>query len=443
VKLITLLGSDHVRKIVVLGGGPAGVEAALTAASYSQDVTIVTKGPVASWKLASSRIWLAATAPVLPFQNQAEISIPNIVRYANQVEHRWQSSYEKLLCERGVSILYGQAQFKDACTLLVTNDLTGKTEIITADKIIIATGSRPMFPEGIQPNGKNIYSFNTLNLMQSLPKSILVVGDGPIGSEMVNVFSRLHVETTWIVANNEPRSWTDKDINQFLINEYINRGVKIIAGHPVIKIVDQTNFVEAHRSDGSVITAETSFVTLGFKSNADLLQVEQAGLYLNQHDSVSCNEFGQTDIDSIYIVGDAQMTFAGVYSMAKARVAALHAADQQPAPVDMQCIPLTFNEAPQVAIVGKINSDDPNVYSKKIPFDSRNFRAHLNQQHNGFIKIFWSKENIIVGASAVGTQASEVVTILALAIKMKAKLSDLRTFWGAHPSISEVPFLNL
>lgn len=426
-------------KIVIIGAGPAGIEAAATAAHYSNDVTIITNRRVGEWKLAHTSIWLHVVGSQFDFDSEEKISAIN--EMSDEIQSDWSNEKHQFLQSLGVNIVYGVAEFVSSNHVKVTNPVTGDQSIIEVGKIIIATGSRPMFPTDMKPDGQQIFSYHTLNQLKTLPKSILIVGDGAIGFEAVNLFSRLRLEVSWIVPGEKPKSPIgDSDIDAFLIHEYEQRGVRIVSGQFVSTLQKEVEGVCAVREDGSTYRAEKAFVTLGFRSNIDDLNIKATGLYLNTYGLLDCNDFGQTAVESIYIVGDAQMTIAAVYAMAKARVAALHAVGQLVEPVEISKIPLSFNEYPQVVAVGNRDDRNSEITTRTIQLKEQNFRGLVVKENAGFIKLYLNHEGTIIGGSVVGYQAKELISTIALLIEMKSTLDQASTFYGTHPSTSEVLF---
>lgn len=421
-------------ELLIIGGGPAGIEAALTASAFSNNITLVTNGIVGEWKAGPTNILLANIEEIQKHQSFAISSL-------NKEYNDWIEQQQTLLHNAGVNILCGEASFINEKTIKVIHP-GGEKTMISSKKMIIANGSRPVFPERIQPDEERIFSFRDLSKMKQIPKSLIVIGDGPIGYEMVNLFNQLGVKVLWLLPENQSQ-FLDDDITQYILSLYERNGVEIVRGPFVQELNSFENKVTAIREDGKVFEAEAAFITLGFRSNVDKLDVEKAKLKLNKNGSIDCNEYGQTQDEDIYIVGDVLMpySFTAVHAMALSRIATLHALNQKPATFDNKILPLAFNENPQIATVGYVKTNEKDVYYKKFPYDTRNFRAFMSQQREGFIKIVWNKEGIIIGGSCVGHQAKEVISIIALMIKLKVTISQGATFFAAHPSITELPFI--
>ncbi|BFH12975.1 hypothetical protein J6TS7_14650 [Paenibacillus dendritiformis] len=292
-----------------------------------------------------------------------------------------------------------------------------------ADLIFIANGAQPFFPEAMKPDGKQIYSYPTLTDMERLPASIVVIGDGPIGYEAVNLFSRFGAQVDWLVKANGPRCFFDPDIDAWLTGIFQRRQVNIRPGERVKAIHKEDGQVTAIREVGKEQEAEAAFVTLGFQPNVDQLNIEATGL---------------TAIPSIYIAGDAQRTIAGVYSIAMARTAALHAAGRSPEPADVRTIPFAFNDAPEVATVGMTDADATGIHNRVVNYNTeRNGKAFLQGETEGFLKLLWNDEGRIVGGTAVGLQAKDIISTVAMMIRFKLGIGDCQLLIGAHPSASE------
>ncbi|MGE8205560.1 FAD-dependent oxidoreductase [Heyndrickxia sp. NPDC080065] len=422
--------------ILIIGGGPSGVEAALTASRYANHVTLVTKGNVCEWKAGYTNIFLANVEEIKKHQS---FSLPSV----DNINKEWEVQQKNLLVNAGVQILFGTAAFQNSHSVKIVHD-SGETTIITSKKIIIANGSRPVFPESIQPDGKRIFSFRNLYEMNYIPASIIVIGDGPIGYEMVNLYIQLNIQVTWLLPEKRNQLF-DEDITEYLISYYSNNGVKIERGTWVKELNNCGNIVRAVREDGKVFEAETAFITLGFRSNLDQLQMEHANLQMNHTGSIDSNPFGQSDNESIYIIGDARMphSYTVTQALAMARVATLHALNQNTDPIDPNTLPLAFNENPQVATVGYVTTSNEEVDFIKVPYEKRNFRAFMDNKRDGFIKIVWNKDGTIIGGTCIGHQAKDIITTISLMIKLKATISQVQSFFGAHPSITELPFFAL
>ena len=416
------------KRIVVIGAGPAGIEAALTLANHGENVTIVTDRQVGDWKLSSTAYWLKLIG-----KSDEGISIKNVKKDVEQLNESWSNSITALLEEQKVNIVIGKASIISPNEMIVRNDI--HEQRLSADYFILSVGSRPFFPETMLPDGKQIFSYDTINDIHNIPKSIVVVGDGPIGFEAVHIFSKLGSSVKWLVPPNGPSSLLfDEEVDRYLLSLYKEKGVNYFPGDYVSSVEKKGDHIIAYRGNGEVFKARMAFLTLGFRSNLDTLQLQNADLTLDEYGMLDLNEYGQTKHRHIYVVGDAEKTISAVYSAARARVAALHLIGKEVTPVNIQKLPLSFHDYPEVSQVG--NLDDSLNY-KMIRYDKRNFNSFLTKEREGFIKLAWNDKKVLVGALAVGYLAKDLISQLALLINLKIPINELSTHFSAHPSMSE------
>ena len=433
--------------IIVIGGGPAGVEAAIAAAPYADSVVIISEGPVGDWgKLMPSRVWLTALdqmemmkqSPLLRTTSKAgAFDLGLIATHIDRVASGWREYITEELNRKGVQISTGRASFTSPNHVQITSN-TGWQEL-SANAIVIASGSVPNFPSGFEPDGERVFSASTIDQMKTLPKSIIVVGDGPIGFEFVDIFSRLGVHITWIVLAGGPRSGFGTEADEFLIRIFRERGIRIKAGPP-IECIERGNDAISVIQNGSKIEAEMAFVNLGHSPNLGPLNLQAAGIEVNSRGLLEPDKFGRTNISNIYVAGDAIRFGPGTIAMGQARVAGLHAAKRQTSPFDYKSTVISFGLNPQVAKVGTIQRDDGSVQSASVPFRAT-ILSHINSELEGFIRVAWDNEGRVIGGLAVGRNAADALAPIAMAIKTKASINDLAEMQGPHPNISELPYI--
>lgn len=420
-------------EILIIGGGPSGVEAALTASTYSKNIILVTKGNVGEWKAGYTNIFLN-NIELIKKHHSFSIS------FFNKMYEKWEDHNTRLLKEAGVQIIYGEATFYHNA-LIKVKQLSGSEQFISSDKIFIANGSRPVFQKKVQPDGKRIFSYEYMMRMNWIPSSIIIIGDGQIGYEMVNIFNQLNVSVTWLLPE-EPNLLIEEEIRRYMQEYYEDRGVKIAKGKWVKELQNTGDKVRAITEDNKTFEADAAFITLGFRSNVDQLQVEHLNLELNEYGSIDTNEFGQTANKSVYLIGDSLFpySYAAVQAMAKARMTISHVFNSKNDPIDISNLPLAFNENPQIAHVGNIRLNDPNVFSKKIGYYTRNFRAFMSNEKEGYLRIVWNNDGIIIGGICIGSQAKEVISIIGLMVQLKVTVNIASSYFSTHPSALELPF---
>ena len=242
------------KKIIVIGGGPAGVEAAEAAAKAGAQVTMISNGPIggrAGWaSLLPSKVWLT-TADTLALFSEAgqlgvsgldelNLTLPTIVERIREVKKSWNTQQKEKLAKLGVQFVPGTARFASADTIQVMHEEGQEPTTLQADAFIVTSGSVPVFPPTMKPNGKTIIAPRFASALDSLPNSIAVVGGGATGSEFVYLFNRLGLEVTWIVDQFGVLPDFDPEAGRFIADTLVKRGVKLVEGQ-MASHIDQTD----------------------------------------------------------------------------------------------------------------------------------------------------------------------------------------------------------
>ena len=390
------------------------------------------------WLTALDQMELMAQSPLLRTAPKAgAFDLDLIAAHTDRVASSWRKYVTEELNQKGIQISIGRASFTSPNQVQITSH-TGRQEL-SANAIIIASGAIPNFPSGFEPDGKRVFSASTIDRMKTLPKSIIVVGDGPIGFEFVDIFSRLGVPVTWIVLAGGPRSGFGTEADEFLINLFRKRSVRIKAGPP-IECIERGNDAISVIQNGLKIEAEMAFVNLGHRPNLGPLNLQVAGIEVNERGRLEPDEFGRTNISNIYVAGDAIQFGPGTIAMGQARVAGLHAAKKNTSPFDHESAVISFGLNPQIAKVGTIHRDDGSIQSASVPFRAT-ILSHITNELEGFIRVAWDNEGRVVGGLAIGRNAADSLAPIAMAIKTRSSIDDLAEMQGPHPNISELPYI--
>lgn len=185
--------------VLIIGGGPAGIEAARAIVAGGGRATLVSDlaiGGRAGWdSLLPSKVWLTAVEHV---HGAAKPNAAAVLRHLAQVKEAWSNRQRDELAALGVELLQGTAAFVTGDTIEIAHD--DRREQRRADRFIVAAGSVPWLPEGLQPDGQRVLVPRFASQMESVPRSAVVIGSGPTGCEFAYLFNRLGTQVTWIVA---------------------------------------------------------------------------------------------------------------------------------------------------------------------------------------------------------------------------------------------------
>lgn len=439
------------KKIIVIGGGPAGIEAALTAAKVGASVTLVSDTPIggrAGWaSLVPSKVWLHAADLFGAIQAGPRVGIaldggarpdPDVIlARIRTVMQGWNGQLVGQLQAQGVTLVTGSASLVSSTTVQIAHD--GVARELEADAIIIAAGSVPAFPPTMRPDGKRILAPRFAKALDSLPASVVVVGGGATGTEFAYLFNRLGVEVTWVLNEKGVLPMFAPGAGDFLADIMAKRGVNLIMGQAASNIATDDDGVTVSLADGSAHTAEMAFLAIGRRADVSRLNIDATGLALGAHGELAVDEYGRTSAATVYAVGDVVgAPMLANQAAAQARVAARHAAGLMPPPYRPETIIHAIYADPQVAQVGRTNAGDKSV---RIPFTAA-LKAHLLVENEGYIELRYDAgTRAIQTGIAVGPHAADVLAPVALALQLNATVDDLAAPGGANPTLSELAFM--
>lgn len=440
------------KQVIIIGGGPAGIEAARAAAQAKAQVTLVSEGPVggrAGWhSLVPSKVWLTAAdtagllaeSPTLSGPSPSRSSSEAIVAEIQAVKERWNTQQIKELKALGVDIVNGLASLEAANKVVVKDEENQVVSRLHGEAVVVTTGSVPIFPPNLRPDGQRILAPRFAGNLDPLPTSMVVIGAGATGCEFTYLFNRLGVKVTWIVDPYGVLPMFAPDAGQLLAEVLVKRGVQIVRDQFAERIEPTDEAVTVLTSDGESYQADMAFVAIGRQPDLSRLNLEAAGLTLEAGLAPEVDGFGRTRVPGLYIAGDAAgAPMVANRAMAQARVAGLHAAGTTPAPFREESVVAAIYTEPQVAQVGMVAGEG--LKTARVPFTA-GLKTHLLPGQDGFVMLAYQEESRrVVGGIAVGPHAADVLAPVALAIQLEATLDDLAALFGAHPTISELAFI--
>ncbi len=391
------------KKIIIIGGGPAGIEAAKAAKREGADVTIVSNAPIggrAGWhSLLPSKVWLTVADTLGVFQEADVLGIAHppivdtdpgdVLARLQQVKAAWNEQQQQVLLGLGVEIVTGTAVFTSPNSIELRDKDGNTTGEMQADAFIITAGSVPIFPPTMKPNGKGIIAPRFAGALKRLPQSMIVVGGGATGSEFAYLFCRLGLEVTWIVEQKGVLPDFDPAAGQFLADVLVQHGVKLVLGHRAEDIEDMGDYVHVTLADGSKHKAEMAFLAIGRKPDVGNLNLEAAGLPV-ENGTVAVDEYGRSATSHIYLAGDVTGSpMIANRAMAQAWVAGRQAAGGSAEPFASETVVAAIYTEPQVAQIGDLSG--PSIKTVQVPY-AEGMKGHLVAE-DGFVKVGYDVEN--------------------------------------------------
>jgi pyruvate/2-oxoglutarate dehydrogenase complex dihydrolipoamide dehydrogenase (E3) component len=446
-------------RVVVIGGGPAGNQAASRAASLGAQVTLVERevvgGAAHLWDCIPSKA-MVATAGALSFSRRmgglgfATVAAPCQVDYDAlrqrivEVTARLRRSVEELLGSQGVRTLVGEARFSGPHSAVVEVP-GGAAEELGFDAALVSTGSRPRVPDWASPDGERVLTTRQAYPPPELPEHLVVVGSGVTGVEFVHMFSSLGSKVSLIVSRQHVLPHKDAEVAAALEEELLRRGVALYKGARAARIERDGGGVRVHCDDGRCVAASHVLLAVGSVPNSDHLGLERAGVEVDKWGYVPINHHCQTNVPHIYAAGDVsgKLPLSSVASMQGRKVAehimGLHAREHRHIDYDKAASAI-FTE-PEIADVGLAEAEafasGRKIRVTKVPF-AATAKALINDDPRGFVKIISDPATgVVLGGCVVGNLASELVSVIALAVTAGLKVADLVESCLVHPSLAE------
>ncbi|WP_313470006.1 dihydrolipoyl dehydrogenase [Carnobacterium sp.] len=440
---------------VVIGSGPGGYVAAIRAAQMGQKVAIVEReyiggvclnvGCIPSKALISAGHHYQEAMHSDVFGVTAENVVLDFAKTQewknNKVVSTLTKGVEGLLKKNKVEILRGEAYFNDEHTMRVMGETAAQT--YSFNNAIIATGIRPIEIKGFKFGKRVIDSTGGLALKE-VPKKLVIIGGGIIGTELGGAYANLGAEVTILEGTPQILPTFEKDMVKFVEKSFKEKGINMVTKAMAKEAVETENGVTVkYEVDGAEqsIDADYVMVTVGRRPNTDELGLEGAGIELTERGLVKVDNQGRTSVKNIFAIGDIVPGAALAHKASYEAKIAAEAISGKKVAVDYKAMPAVAFTDPELAIVGltaaEAKENGMDVKSSKFTL-AGNGRALSLNANEGFVRLITTKEdNVLVGAQIVGVSASDVIAELGLAIEAGMNAEDISLTIHSHPSLSE------
>lgn len=342
----------------------------------------------------------------------AKPSIAELTKSAQQVISSQESMRRSFYNRNDVEILYGHARFVDANTISIDNG-----QLIKADHFVIAVGSRPYHPEGIDFDHPRVFDSDTILTLDHKPQSMTVLGAGVIGCEYASMFRNLSIKINLVNGRDELLDFLDDEISDALSYHMRERGVVIRHNEVYEKIEPLDDGVIAHMVSGKHFKTDVLLWATGRTGNTHDLGLDTVGLVPDKRGYLEVNDSFQTNMENIFAVGDV----IGFPSLASAAYTHGRAAGMRIlGNADEQCrmskeIPSGIYTSPEISCIGKTEKE---LTAEKVPYEVgiANFkslaRAQIIGQRVGMLKILFHRETLeLLGVHCFGANAAEIIHI--------------------------------
>ncbi|WP_121967216.1 dihydrolipoyl dehydrogenase [Myroides sp. N17-2] len=446
--------------IIVIGSGPGGYVAAIRAAQLGYNTAIIEKyatlgGTCTNVGCIPTKALLDSTHhyyDAIHHFSAHGISIDSLQLNFEQLYNRKDGVVQKttqgldyLMNKNNITRILGTASFKDNNTLEVVNSDQEKS-IYTADKIIIATGSKPASLPNVTINKERIITSTEALALKEQPKSMTIIGGGVIGVEMASIFHRIGTKVTIVEYADNLINTMDNDLGKSLYKILKKQGIDIQLGKSVYQVDNLDTSTEVYYKDKAgeshSVTADYVLMAVGRKAFTTGLGLENTDVLLDTRGNILVDEMLKTNAPSIYAIGDV---IGGVMLAHKAEEEAVYVVERingQKPHINYNAIPGVVYTWPEVASVGKteeqLKAENANYNIGKFPF-SANARARAGMDTDGFVKVLTDpKYGEVLGVHIIGARAADLIAQAVVGLEYEVTASDLASISYAHPTYSEV-----
>ncbi len=445
---------------MIIGGGPAGNQAATYAARLGAKVTVIERdivGGAAHLLDCIPSKTMIATGGAISFSHRIggmglveappEVDTSALVKRIDGIKDHMRNDTTQLLRSQGVEIVMGSARFTGTHSLVVETE-SGEREI-TFDAALIATGTRPRIPEWCTPDGEHILTTRDCYPPKVFPESVTVIGSGVTGVEFVHMFASFGAKVSLVVSRQQVLPGKDPEAAAILEDDFLSRGVRLLKGARATEI-DRTDDENGSRvvvrcDDGRVVESTHAVLAIGSVPNTDTLNLEVAGVEADAGGYVQINHHCVTNQPHIYAAGDVsgKLPLSSVASVQGRKVAehvmGLHTVDHRHLDYDKAASAI-FTE-PEIADVGLAEAEafalGRKIRVTKVPFATTP-KALINNDPRGFVKIVSDPATgVVLGGSIVGQHAAELISVIALAVTANLSVTDIVESLLVHPALAE------
>ena len=415
--------------LLVIGSGPAGQKAAIQAAKLHRRVAIVEQqrtvggvcinsGTIPSKTLREAVLFLTGMTQRSMYGDsyrvKDDVTIADLFFRTQSVIQRESDVVHDQLSRNHVRILNGTGSFSDAHTVLV-DEGNGTRRQVTAERIVIAVGTRPARPKTVDFNERTVLDSDGILHLEKIPDALLVVGAGVIGIEYASMFAALGSRVTVVEARPQLLDFCDAEIVEALRYHLRDLNVVFRLNEEVVGVDEHDGGTITHLKSGKRILADTVLYSAGRQGATDALDLGNVGIEADSRGRISVDEHYRTSVEHIYAVGDViGFPSLAATSMEQGRLAAAHACGLDVRPIS-KSLPIGIYTIPEISFIG---STEEQLTQEQTPYEvgiSRYrelARGAILGDAYGLLKLLVSSEDRkLLGVHAFGTTATELVHI--------------------------------
>ena len=448
-------------RVVIVGGGPGGYEAAHVAAQLGAEVTIVDTDGLGGSAVLTDCVpskTLIATAEVMTEVAEAgelgisltdaegdpasgiTVDLERVNTRVKQLAADQSSDIARRIDRDGVRLVQGRGRL-DGPNRVVATAPDGSETVLDADAILVATGAAPRTLPSAQPDGERILTWEQVYDLDERPESLVVVGSGVTGAEFASAYQALGIPVTLVSSRDRVLPGEDADASMVLEEVSKRRGMTVLSKSRMESVTRSGDVVTVALTDGRTVEASHCILALGSVPNTDDIGLEESGVLLKEGGFVYVDRVSRTSARGVYAAGDCTgvLMLASVAAM-QGRIAMWHLLGDTVHPLDLKKVSSNVFTAPEIATVGcsqqAVDAGEMQAEVVMLPL-SGNPRAKMQGVRDGFVKLFIRPgTGIVVGGVVVGPRASELIHPVSIAVAESLTADQLAQAFTVYPSMS-------
>lgn len=443
-------------RVVIVGGGPGGYEAALVAAQLGAEVTVVDSDGIGGSAVLTDCVpskTLIATAELMTdmaeaaelgveFRDQEgdraaglHVDLARVNARVQRLAAQQSADIVRRLEREDVTVVQGRGRLDGPGTVLVDG------ERLAADAVIVATGAAPRVLPTARPDGERILTWEQVYDLTEVPSGLIVVGSGVTGAEFASAYLALGIPVTLVSSRDRVLPGEDADAAQVLEDVLKRRGMTVLSRSRMASVTRDGDVVTVTLQDGREVRGSHCILALGSVPNTADLGLEDAGVITDDAGFIKVDRVSRTSARGVYAAGDCTgvLMLASVAAM-QGRIAMWHFLGDAVAPLDLKRVSSNVFTAPEIATVGwsqqAIDAGEIQAETVMLPLRG-NPRAKMQGVHDGFVKLFCRPgTGIVVGGVVVAPRASELIHPVSLAVAESLTADQLAQAFTVYPSMS-------
>jgi dihydrolipoamide dehydrogenase len=448
-------------RVVIVGGGPGGYEAALVAAQLGGDVTIVDRdglgGAAVLTDCVPSKTLISTADYMSEFETAAHLGVhledgegdevsdakaelAEVNARVKDLAAAQSRDITERVTEVGVRILRGTGRLVSATRVEATLE-DGGTEQVDADVILIATGATPRTMPTAEPDGERILTWQQIYELDSLPERLIVVGSGVTGAELAQAYLGLGADVVLVSSRERVLPGEDPDAATVIEDVFKRRGMEVLGQSRMAAVERRGDGVVVKLVDGREVEGSHALLAVGSVPQTSGMGLEEVGVELKESGHIAVDRVARTSVRGVYAAGDCTgvLPLASVAAM-QGRIAMSHALGDAVAPLNLGVVSANIFTDPEIATVGISQKalDEGLVDADVVMLPlSRNPRAKMSGITDGFVKLFAQKgSGAVIGGVVVAPRASELIFPVTLAVHHRLNVDQVASTFTVYPSLS-------